>query len=266
MNSIAILNNGQQLTMSSLELVDFINEDRRERAHAIGAPFPSNGFPGLEHKNFLAKVMDVIGETSARFLADLPDGYGRPRRGYRFPKREACLMAMSYSYELQAKVFDRMTALETKPAELSRLDILQIAMEAEQGRLEAEKKLAIAAPKAEFVDKYVESNSGSMGIREVCKIIGTKQTEFVEFLLSRGFMYRTGPKNPLTPKADHIHNGRFVAKTGTADHGDSSHAYIHYKFSAKGVNWVAGEWGKKQMAEKLVALGMTNAQQELSIK
>jgi hypothetical protein len=34
---------------------------------------------------------------------------------YRFPKREASLMAMSYSYELQAKVFDKMTALEAKP-------------------------------------------------------------------------------------------------------------------------------------------------------
>ena len=89
------------VTMTSLELVDFINSTRK------------GGEAVLLHKNFTAKVLQVLGEeTSAKFLADLPDSYGRPRRGYRFPKREACLMAMSYSYELQAKVFDRMTELE----------------------------------------------------------------------------------------------------------------------------------------------------------
>lgn len=51
-------------------------------------------------------------------------------------------MAMSYSYELQAKVFDRMTELEAAqapaPAELSRMDILKLAMESEEARIKAE--------------------------------------------------------------------------------------------------------------------------------
>lgn len=92
---------GQTVTMTSLGMVEYINSQRKK------------GEPELQHKHFLAKVLQVLGEeTSAIFLADLPDSYGRSRRGYRFPKREACLMAMSYSYDLQAKVFDRMTALE----------------------------------------------------------------------------------------------------------------------------------------------------------
>ncbi len=91
--------------MTSLELVDFINQQRKE------------GEPELLHKNFLAKVPDVLGGTSADFSADLPDAYGRPRRGYRFPKREACLMAMSYSYDMHAKVFDRMAGLAAKQTE-----------------------------------------------------------------------------------------------------------------------------------------------------
>lgn len=95
----------QAATMSSVDMVEYINSQRKK------------GEPELLHKNFLAKVLQVLGEeTSAIFLADLPDSYGRSRRGYRFPKREACLMAMSYSYDLQAKVFDRMTALEAKLA------------------------------------------------------------------------------------------------------------------------------------------------------
>lgn len=88
------------ITMTSLELVDFINlyEGRND----------------LTHANFVAKVQKVLGDTSHSFECDLPDSYGRPRKGYKFPKREACLMAMSYSYDIQAKVFDRMTELEQR--------------------------------------------------------------------------------------------------------------------------------------------------------
>lgn len=42
------------------------------------------------------------------------NGSIRERTIYHFPKREACLMAMSYSYDLQAKVYDHMTALENQ--------------------------------------------------------------------------------------------------------------------------------------------------------
>ena len=117
------------ITMSSLELVEFINGQR------------GNDEPPLTHANFLAKVSKVLGDTSHSFECDLPDAYGRPRRGYRFPKREACLMAMSYSYELQAKVFDRMTELEAqlaRPIPMTRMEILRLAMDAELARIEAE--------------------------------------------------------------------------------------------------------------------------------
>ena len=101
MTAMIALNNSHPVTMSSLEMVEYINSTRKE------------GEAELLHKNFCAKVPVVLGqETSAKFLADLPDVYGRPRKGYRFPKREACLMAMSYSYKLQARVYDKMTALE----------------------------------------------------------------------------------------------------------------------------------------------------------
>lgn len=127
--AVPTLSANPTVTMTSLELVDYINSTRAE------------GEPELLHKNFIAKVPQVLGEeTSAKFLADLPDSYGRPRRGYRFPKREACLMAMSYSYELQAKVFDRMTALEEQqrvipPQQKARAARLPNAMRAQVSAL-----------------------------------------------------------------------------------------------------------------------------------
>lgn len=246
------------ISMTSLELVDFINEDRKARAEDVGAQFPSPGFAKLEHKDFLAKVPQVLGEgVCGKFLTP----YRHPQNGqmypmYTFPKREACLMAMSYSYELQAKVFDRMTGLEKshQPSAptidshegallaLQQLTAQQLALIQENKRTAAE--LALAAPKVEFVERYVQPGTGSMGLRNVCKLLGAKQNEFTDFLLARGLMYRTTPVSPLTPKAEHIHNGRFEAKTGTAEHGETSHAYVHYKFTPKGVEWIAGLWGQ----------------------
>jgi hypothetical protein len=103
-------------TMSSLEMVNYINAERKAKAEAEGLNFPCKKYRKLSHKNFMAKVSKVLGETSAKFLADdiyvAGNGAQATRQIYHFPKREACLMAMSYSYELQAKVYDYMEELD----------------------------------------------------------------------------------------------------------------------------------------------------------
>jgi len=237
MNAIAKIAAGGQkpITMTSLELVDFINSHE--------------GRQDLTHANFMAKVPKVLGEGG---VIQFQHTYVHPQNGqtypcYRFPKREACLMAMSYSYELQAKVFDRMTELEADQAPKlpqSMAQALRLAAEQAEVLERQQAQLALAAPKAEFVDRYVQAEAGSMGLRQVCKLLGTKETEFTAFLLARGLMYRPSERGPLTPRAEHIHYGRFKAKTGTAGHGDSSRAYVYFKFTAKGVEWIAGLWGQ----------------------
>jgi hypothetical protein len=135
MNNLAIV--GKPVTMTSLELVDYINGQRAE------------GDAELRHDNFMAKVPKVLGDQSPKFLGDYTDIRGRTYPCYRFPKREACLMAMSYSYELQAKVFDHMTALEArlvqqpKPLKDSKaIDALRLARAAEINMKTAERIFA----------------------------------------------------------------------------------------------------------------------------
>jgi hypothetical protein len=117
-------------TMSSIEMVEYINADREAKAAADGLPFPCKKYRRLQHKSFLAKVPKVLGASSAKYFADDNFATGKgaqaTRQIYLFPKREACLMAMSYSYELQAKVFDRMTELEGR-VEIGSLDFSSLA-------------------------------------------------------------------------------------------------------------------------------------------
>ncbi|HBU6145376.1 TPA: Rha family transcriptional regulator [Klebsiella oxytoca] len=100
-------------TMSSLKMVAYINDERKSKAEAEGLSFPCKEYRVLQHKDFLKKTPKVLGEEhSAKFFAQYKDSTGRYLPCYQFPKREACLMAMSYSYELQAAVYDYMEELD----------------------------------------------------------------------------------------------------------------------------------------------------------
>ena len=123
---------------------------------------------------------------------------------------------------------------------LQQLTAQQLALIQENKRTAAE--LALAAPKVEFVDRYVTATSGEKGFREVCKLLGAKEHEFSEFLARAKIMYRLGGK--MTPHAEHLAAGRFKVKTGTAPRNE--HAYAQAKFTAKGVAWIAGLWGQHQ--------------------
>lgn len=119
------------ITMTSLELVEFINSQRNE------------GEAVLAHSDFLKKVVQVLGAgVAGNFSANYTASNGKQNPCYELPKREACLMAMSYSYDLQAKVFDRMTELEEKmqtPRVMSPMEMVVMSAQAIM-RLEQEQE------------------------------------------------------------------------------------------------------------------------------
>jgi len=87
-------------TMSSRELVELINSHRQE------------GRKQIRHDNFMVKIESHPSIDCPKFLGHYIDSMGRPKKCYHLPKREAELMVMSESLDVQAKVYDRMTKLE----------------------------------------------------------------------------------------------------------------------------------------------------------
>lgn len=85
-----------QTITTSIDLVKIINKVRSKQTNYIE----------LLHKTFLAKVPEVLGTKSTQFVV-LQHG---KRIRYDFPEREAWLMLMSYGYELQAYIYDRLKA------------------------------------------------------------------------------------------------------------------------------------------------------------
>lgn len=96
--------------------------------------------------------------------------------------------------------------------------------------------LAIAAPKAAFVDQYVES-TGLKGFRQVAKLLKAKENQLRAFL-SKGVMYRLGGE--WHAYQHHIDAGRFEVKAGASE--VSGHAFNRSLFTPKGVEWLAGLW------------------------
>ena len=87
-------------TMSSIDLVETINSIRPE------------GQAELRHDHFMVKIEKHPGIMSPKFLGQYKDSTERTLKCYHLPKRECELMVMSESLEVQAKVYDRLTALE----------------------------------------------------------------------------------------------------------------------------------------------------------
>lgn len=175
---------------------------------------------------------------------------GQTYREYHIGQRDSYVIVAQLSPQFTARLVDRWQELESKqnlmlpdftnPAAAARAWADEV-----EAKLLAQQQLAIAAPKIEFVDRYVESASGSKGFRQVCKLLGAKEPEFRAFLHDEKIMYKLGGE--WVPFAQHLDAGRFEVKAGTSE--TSGHAFNAAKFTAKGIEWVAGEWAKHKIKE-----------------
>ena len=203
---------------------------------------------GKRHDHVIAdinKMIEWLGDTCPDFSGELPDTYGRPQKVYFLPKRETLILVSGYNIDLRAKIIDRWQELESQQKPAIPQTYAEALLEAGRLALENEKQaeqLRLAAPKVEFVEKYIDSSTGSLGFRKVAKLLKVNEKAFREFLNKEKIMYKLG--GDWVPYQNHIDAGRFEIKAGLAEHEESSHAFTQSKFTAKGVEWVAGEYAK----------------------
>ena len=163
----------------------------------------------------------------------------------RLNKRDSLVLVARLSPEFTAKIVDRWQELEEQQQPKipqSYTEALRLAADLKEQLEEKARALAIAAPKAEFVDRYVET-TGSMTFRQVCKLLKVKEPEFRMFLLDQKIMYRLN--GSWAVYQNHIDAGRFDIKTGTST--TNNHSFSIARFTSKGVKWVAGLWGTSQV-------------------
>lgn len=229
MSDLSIIHN-QTLTMSSreiAELVDVRHDNVRRTIETIAAKgiFP---LPQIEEK--------ATG--------------GRPSMEYHLNKRSSLVVVAQLCPEFTARIVDRWQELESKqakPTELSRLDILKLAMESEQARIEAESRLAIAAPKADALDLIVADDK-ALTITQAAKVLGTKRETLTNWLAANGWIYRQN--GSWVAYQQHIQNGRMLYKEARyTDENTGQESYRPYcHITQKGIAKLALFFGAPQDA------------------
>lgn len=206
---------------------------------------------GSTHDNVLKTIRALMdrGVVSVNETPYTHQQNGQTYMEFRLTYRDTMVVVSGYSVELRARIIDRWQELESQQSpKLPQTMAQALRLAAEQAeQLEAQQEqLALAAPKVEFVDRYVEA-TGLKGFREVCKLLKANESRFREFLIDRQVMYRLA--GVLTAYQNHIDAGRFEVRTGVSD---SEHAFTSTKFTTKGVDWIAGEWAKHQLRAEVV--------------
>lgn len=185
-----LININQNMTMSSLEIVKVINAIRKSDGDNTE----------LQHKHVLDKIKLIL-PNSAEFLAQYKDSTGRALPCYNLPKRESILLTMSYSYKVQAAVYDAWEKLENQQSltvfghDTSTHRGALLALVASLDKIEADK------PKVAYFNALVDRNL-LVNIRDSAKEIGIKQNEFVKWLLDNKYVYRDA-REQLKPYAQY---------------------------------------------------------------
>ncbi|CNI90240.1 MULTISPECIES: phage antirepressor KilAC domain-containing protein [Yersinia] len=189
-------------------------------------------------KRDIEVMVAQLSEDVSKFAHTYLDSMNRTQIEYLLDREHVeCLLA-GYSAVIRMKVIRRLRELEDKnqiPQTLP--EALRLAADLAEEKLQLENQLSIAAPKVEFVDRYVQA-TGSMVFRNVCKLLKAKETDFRLFLIENRIMYRLA--GGLTPYQQHIDLERFEVKTGT--NTINNHAFTQARFTPKGVKWIGGLW------------------------
>lgn len=206
---------------------------------------------GKEHKNVKRDIENMLAdlkEDALTFERIYLDSMNRQQNEYVLDREHTECLVTGYNAMLRMKVIKRLHELEGNqhPALPQTLpEALRLAADLAEEKQKLENQLAIAAPKIQFVDSYVNA-TGSLGFRETCKLLHVKENAFRKFLLDHEIMYLLAGK--LTPYAQHINAGRFTIKTG--ENQNNGHAFTQNKFTPKGIQWVAGLWAAQQVQER----------------
>lgn len=210
---------------------------------------------GKQHfhvKRDIERMLSELQEDPSNFGCTYLDGQNRAQVEYQLDREHTECLLTGYSASMRMAVIRRWRELEEGGAKVIATlpDFSSPAAAArawaEQFELQqaANQALAIAAPKAAFVDQYVAA-AGSMSFRQVAKLLKANERQFRQMLLDKGVMYYLG--GVLTPCSQHQAARRFELKTGTNE--TNGHAFAQARFTAKGVQWIAGVWASYQLEQ-----------------
>lgn len=133
---------------------------------------------------------------------------------------------------------------ETRPAvnggDLTRLELIQIAMNAEQERLALEAENKELAPKAEAFESFLDA-TGKFGVGAVAKMLGTSQNKLYRDLRNLGVLIPKGAMRN-TPYQKYMHHFEVKAHEYERSNGEMGCSYTTY-VQPSGIDFIRRKLG-----------------------
>lgn len=202
------------LTMSSREIADLVE---------------------ARHNDVIATIDRLFGKgllRSSRKTRRESTG-GRPVDVYDLIERDTHLVIAGYSDEHRARVVDRWQELEVKATQppVALPDFTNPAIAARawaeqfEAKAQAQEQLAIAAPKAQALDRITQAD-GEMCITNAAKTIGVQPKKLFEWMERHDWIYRRPGSKRHTAYQARIKAGYLTHKVTTVERSDGSEKVV----------------------------------------
>lgn len=210
------------------------------------------------------KVKQSIERLAERGVITLPPmgekaTAGRPTTFYVFSgeqgKRDSIIVVAQLCPEFTAALVDRWAELENqKPAELSRMDLIKLALAAEEENIALKQHVAVLEPKAEALETIADTTN-TYCLRECAKTIGIKESELIKLLIDKKWIYRDADRK-LQPHAQYVLNKVFTNRTSpviTNQNDGRERVFLHMRVTAFGLTRITGLVNKVRKAQQVAA-------------
>lgn len=205
MNQMIVTDNQQ--TMSSREIAELI-EKRHDHIKVSAERLAAKG---------------VIGTPATREFTHNGNTYTE----YLLNKRDSLILVAQNCPEFTARIVDRWQELEQQARNggfvipQTMPEALRLAADLAEGKAKAEAQLAIAAPKAEALDRITLSD-GSVCLTNAAKVLGVQPKRFFAWLQEHQWIYRRAGGSGFTGYQARIQVGYLDHKVTVVSRSDGS--------------------------------------------
>ena len=134
---------------------------------------------------------------ASKFGCTYLDSMNREQTEYLLDEELTMTLITGYSIFLRNRVIKRWKELEdkaSKPVELSRMDLIQLALAAEQENQALKNHVAVLEPKAQVMD-VIADTVNTYSIRDSAKTIGIQESKLIDFMLKKRWVFRENSRH-----------------------------------------------------------------------
>lgn len=203
---------------------------------------------GKEHfhvKRDIEKMCLELNLDASKFGCIYFDQHNREQTEYKLDKELTTTLITGYSIKLRNAVIKRWQELEqqvTAPRELTRIEILTMAIESEQKAIALQAQVAVLEPKAAALDTIANAE-GTHTLTDAAKVLGVQPKKtLIPWLSANGWIFQqSGDWHPYQSR---ITQGLLTSKVRTYQgNSGEQHTTVQTRVTAKGMALLAQRMG-----------------------